>query len=65
MCSNYKRAAENRRMVRLKQNILGYLFIEALLRSWPRKKPLPEWLWGSLPSVSKHERLYGFHEVNE
>ena len=65
LCSDYKAAARNRRMVRLKQNIEGYLFIEALVRSWPRKKPLPEWLYGHIPSVSKTEvrGLYGFHEI--
>ena len=52
-------------MVSLKENISGYLFIEALVRSWPRGKPLPEELYGTLPTVGKHEarELYGFHEV--
>lgn len=63
LCDDYSRAKANRRMVRLKQNISGYLFIEALVRNWPRKKPLPEWLWGTLPSVDKNEKLDGFHEV--
>jgi hypothetical protein len=54
-------------MVKLKQNISGYLFIEALIRGWPHKKPLPEWLYGYIPSVSGTEakELYGFHEVKE
>ncbi len=67
MCENYKRATENRRMVKLKQNISGYLFIEALVRGWPHNKPLPEWLWGRLPTVGKYEarELNGFHEVEE
>ncbi len=66
MCESYGRAAENRRMVRLKQNIEGYLFIEQLVRNWPRKKPLPESLFGYLPTIGNHEsrELYGFHEVN-
>ena len=66
LCEDYKAAAHNRRMVRLKRNIEGYLFIEALVRSWPRSKPLPEELWGTLPSIGKHEarELNGFHEVN-
>ena len=65
MCSDYIRAKENRRMVRLKRNIEGYLFAEALIRSWPKRKPLPEWLHGKLPSVGKKEarELHGFHEV--
>ena len=67
LCSDYKAAARNRRMIKLKQNIEGYLFIEALVRNWPRKKPLPEWLYGHIPSVSKTEakNLYGFHKVEE
>lgn len=64
-CKDYSRAKTNRRMVRLKQNISGYVQIEALVRGWPRSKPLPEWLWGHIPSVGKTEsrELYGFHEV--
>lgn len=67
LCDDYVAAKRNRRMVGLKQNISGYLFIEALVKSWPRNKPLPEWLWGTLPIVGKHEarELYGFHEVEE
>ncbi len=65
LCSDYKAAADNRKMVRLKQNIEGYLFIEALVRGWPRKKPLPERLFGYVPLVGKNENLYGFHEVKE
>ena len=67
LCSDYKAAARNRRMVRLKQNIEGYLFIEQLVRNWPRNKRLPDALLGTLPSVGKHEarELNGFHEVNE
>ena len=65
MCADYERAARNRVMVRLKLNIEGYLFIENLVRNWPHKKPLPEYLCGHLPTVGKHEGgdLYGFHEV--
>ncbi len=65
LCEDYSVAKRNRRMVELKENIEGYLFIEALIKRWPRKKPLPERLWGYIPSVSKNERLYGFHEVKE
>ncbi len=69
MCLDYQQAAENREMVRLKQNIEGYLFIEALVRSWPRKKPLPEWLYGHLPVVNGQEAKelyrYGVYEINE
>ncbi len=62
-CDDFPAAARNRRMVRLKQNIDGYLFIEALVRSWPLNKPLPEQYYGYLPIVGKQEELYGFHEV--
>jgi len=69
LCTDYERAGDNREMVRLKQNIDGYLFIEQLVRSWPRNKLLPERLLGNLPSLSKHETRnlysYGLHEVNE
>jgi hypothetical protein len=52
-------------MVRLKQNIERYLFIEQLVRNWPRNKRLPDALLGTLPSIGKHEarELNGFHEV--
>ena len=66
LCDDYSRARINRQMVRLKHNISGYLFIEALVQSWPRSKPLPEWLWGTLPLVGKNEarELHGFHDVD-
>jgi hypothetical protein len=66
MCSDYSRASENRRMVKLKLNIEGYLFTESLVRNWPHKKPLPEWLWGKVPSIHKNEsrQLYGFHKLD-
>jgi hypothetical protein len=52
-------------MVKLKQNIEGYLFIENLVRGWSYRKPLPSWLFGYIPTVSKTEELHGFHEVRE
>ena len=66
LCDNYIRARDNRQMVRLKQNIEGYLYIEQLVRSWPRNKRLPDKLLGTLPSIGKHEarELNGFHEVD-
>jgi len=63
MCTDLGAAARNRKMVADKSNILGYQFIEAFVKSWPRNKPLPEQLYGSLPIVGKRENLYGFHEV--
>jgi len=63
MCSDYIRARDNREMVRLKENTEGYLFIESLVRSWPRNKRLPDRFYGQIPTVSKSENLYGFHEV--
>ena len=65
LCSDYKRAADNRDMVRLKQNIEGYLYIEQMVRDWPRGKPLPEQLIGRIPTLGKHESMFGMHEVNE
>ncbi len=54
-CEDFKAAARNRRMVRLKQKISGYLFIEAVIRGWPHRKPLPEWLYGSIPTIHRYE----------
>ena len=65
LCSDYKRASDNRDMVRLKQNIEGYLFIEQMVRNWPRGRPLPEQLIGHIPTLGKHESMFGMHEVNE
>ena len=66
LCDDYSKAKANRRMVKLKQNIEGYLFIEQLVRRWPRNKRLPDALLGTLPSIGKHEarELHGFHEVD-
>ena len=65
LCPDFRRAADNRDMVRLKQNIEGYLFIENMVRNWPRSKPLPERLIGRVPTLGKHESMFGMHEVNE
>lgn len=65
MCIDLKAAARNRKMVAEKRNIIGYQYIEAMVRAWPRNKPLPEQLYGILPVVGKGENLYGFHEVEE
>jgi len=65
LCPDYKRASDNRDMVKLKQNIKGYLEIENMVRNWPRNKPLPEQLIGRVPTLGKHESMYGMHEVNE
>ena len=64
LCPDFNRAADNRQMVRLKQNIEGYLFIEALIRNWPRGKPLPEQLIGRVPTLGKHESMYGMPRIN-
>jgi hypothetical protein len=65
LCPDFRRAADNRQMVRLKQNIKGYLEIEEKVRNWPRNKPLPEQLIGRVTTLGKHENMYGMHEVNE
>lgn len=69
LCDDYVRASGNRTMVGLKQNIEGYLYIEQLVRSWPRNKLLPERLLGNLPTLGNNESRnlynYGMHEVNE
>jgi len=65
LCSDFKRAKDNREMVRLKQNIEGYLYIEDMVRNWPRGKLLPEQLIGHIPTIGKHENMFGIHEVNE
>jgi len=63
MCTDLEAAKRNRKMVAEKRNIIGYQFIETFVKAWPRNKPLPEQLYGSLPIVGKGENLYGFHEV--
>ncbi len=67
-CDDFEMAALNRRMVRLKQNITGYLWIEAVVKGWPRSKALPEWLYGTLPTVGKHEardlHKYGMYTID-
>ena len=67
-CNDFVAAARNRRMVRLKLNIDAYLWIEAVVKSWPRSKPLPEQFYGELPLVGKSEsrtlREYGIYEVD-
>ncbi len=67
MCTDLNAAKRNRHMVKYELNTSGYLFVESLVKGWPRKKPLPEWLWGYIPSVGKHEvrELFGFHEIKE
>ena len=67
LCSDYKAAADNRRMVRLKQNIEWWIWMEGKVKSWPKNKLLPGEFLGRLPTIGKHEsrELYGFHEVNE
>jgi len=67
LCSDYEKAKRNRRMVKLKQNISAYLYIESLVKGWPRNKPLPSYLLGTLPHIGKKEEreLRGFHEVKE
>jgi len=65
LCPDFNRASDNRDMVRLKQNIEGYLFVEQMIRNWPRGKPLPEQLIGRIPTLGKHESMFGMHEVNE
>ena len=65
LCPDFRRASDNRDMVRLKQNIEGYLYIENMIRNWPRGKPLPEQLIGRVPTLGKHESMFGMHEVNE
>ena len=71
MCPDYQEAKQNRRMVKLRLNVEGYVFIENLVREWDIKKPLPNVvhkegkmyvsytegtsLYGHVPSVSKAE----------
>ena len=69
MCSDYENAARNREMVRLKQNVEAYIWIEAVVKSYPHRKRLPSWIpQGDIPVVDKSEirelRKYGIHEIN-
>ena len=63
LCADFKRAAENREMVRLKLNISGYLEIEDLVRRWPHKLLLPDRLIGHIPTLGKHDNMSGMHEI--
>ena len=68
MCSSYSAAARNRIMVRLKQNVVGYQMVEAVLRGWPTRKPLPLWIpQGNLRKVGNVSDFAldqaGSHEV--
>jgi len=65
LCDNYKRAAKNRRMVKLKQNISEYVRIEAIVKSTPKNKRLPDQFYGQIPLASKNENLYSFHEFDD
>ena len=70
MCTDLDAAARNREMVDEKRNIIGYQFIESVIRAWPRNKPLPEWItMGNLPSIDKSERdnmkSYGIYEIGD
>ena len=69
-CNDFERAARNRKMIANKENILGYLWIEAIVRAWPRNKLLPGWLsTGEFPTVNKHERnslnQYGIYAIGD
>ena len=70
MCTDLEAAARNREMVAEKRNIIGYQFIEAFVKAWPRNKPLPEWIsMGRLPTIDKSERRnmnqYGIYEIGD
>ena len=69
MCVNLEAAARNRKMIAEKRNIIGYQFIEAFVKAWPRNKLLPEWMIGKLPMIDKSERgnmkSYGIYEIGD
>lgn len=69
LCENYSKAKRNRKMVRLKQNIEGYIFMEEFLKRWPHRKKLPEWMYGEVPNIGKHEakelHKYGIHITDD
>ena len=69
MCIDLEAAARNRKMIAEKRNIIGYQFIEAIVKAWPRNKPLPEQLYGNLPIVGKSERRsinqHGIYEIGD
>jgi hypothetical protein len=69
LCDDYERAKLNRKMIKLKRNIAGYIFIETMVRNWPHKKPFPEWLWGVLPTINKQEsrefKNNGMHVIDD
>ncbi len=68
MCVDLEAAARNRKMVAEKRNIFGYQYIEAVVKAWPRNKPLPAWIpMGKLPVINKSERIndYGIYIIED
>ncbi len=69
-CPDFAAASRNREMVENHENAAGYQLVEAVLRGWPSRKPLPNWIpQGKLPTIGKHEareiEAYGMHELEE
>ena len=68
-CDDLAAAARNRRRIKSGENLTWWLWYEAVVKSWPLRKPLPFWLpQGELPKVGKHEakelREHGIYELD-
>ena len=65
MCEDYTKAKENRERQFDPQYLVWWHQYESWLKSYPRKKRLPDWAIGNVPSIGKHEarELNGFHEI--
>jgi len=68
-CSDFGAAARNRQRIKSGENLLWWLWYEAVVKSWPYRKPLPFWLpQGNLPKVGKQEaktlHQHGIYEVD-
>ena len=67
-CEDFEAAFRNRKMISNKENITGYLLIEAIVKSWPHGEFLPTWMYGRLPIVGKEEARelykYGIYGVD-
>ena len=69
-CDDFGNAARNRERVRKGENTAAYQISEAVVKAWPRNKPLPLWIpQGDLPQIGKsREELqelsdFGYHII--
>lgn len=47
LCLDYESAQRNRKMVKEKLNIEAYVYIENLVKGWPRRQKFPDVVWSN------------------